>query len=58
MVQYFAGGIKERRCIGYRFRPPCVKWMRHRSYCKRFFGTTNYRVVSVVLKIKILLLSN
>jgi len=51
MVRYFAGGIKERRSIGYWFRPPCVKRMWHRSYCKRFFGATNYQVVNVVNRI-------
>jgi len=38
MVRYFAGGIRERRRIGYRFRPPCIKRIWHRSYCKRFSG--------------------
>jgi len=50
VVRYFAGGIKERRRIDYRFRPPCVKRMWHRSYCKRFFGATSYRVASVVIE--------
>jgi len=39
VVRFFAGGIKEQRRIGYRFRLSCVKRMWHRFYCKRlFFG--------------------
>jgi len=59
MVHYFASGIKERRRIGYRFRPPCVKRMRYRSYCERFFGVTNYRMANVVIEYykKILIIS-
>jgi len=47
MVRYFADSIKERRRIDYRFHPPFVKRMWHRSYCKWFFGATNYRERSI-----------
>jgi len=50
VVRYFAGGHQERRRIGYRFCPLCIKQMWHRSYCKRFSDATNYRVVSVVIE--------
>jgi len=38
VVRYFTNDIKERRRIGCRFRPPCVKQMWHRSCCKEFSG--------------------
>jgi len=63
VVHYFAGGVEsnaastigftifqERRHIGYRFRLPCVKRLRHRSYRKRFSDATNYRMASMIIK--------
>jgi len=50
VVRYLVDDIKERRPIGYRFRSSCVKRMWRRSYCKRFFGVTSYRVANVVIK--------
>jgi len=62
VVHYFAGGVEsdaasaisfvifqERRRIGYRFRPSCVKRMRHRSHRKRF-SDSDYQMASVFVK--------